>query len=149
VEQAPPGVLTTPRAPGPQRDHCYSIGSCSKPSSCIAVPHWILICSWSRTISLITFGSIGASDSCYPLESSWFQLAGDLVQFLRPLFFSIEGHDLRPQTLSLHDQKNDQVHDQGCACLLSSPQLGFFLHLLLRNPGLGRENTLSALPLKP
>jgi hypothetical protein len=26
-----------------------------------------------------------------------------------------------------------------CVCLLSSPQLGFFLHLLLRNPRLGRE----------
>jgi hypothetical protein len=26
-----------------------------------------------------------------------------------------------------------------CCCLLNSPQLGFFLHLLLRNPRLGRE----------
>jgi hypothetical protein len=32
-------------------------------------------------------------------------------------------------------------------CLLSSPQLGFFLQLLLRNPPVGTGNTLSSLPL--
>jgi hypothetical protein len=32
-------------------------------------------------------------------------------------------------------------------CLLSSPQPGFFLHLLLRNPRTGTGNTLSSLPL--
>jgi hypothetical protein len=32
-------------------------------------------------------------------------------------------------------------------CLLSSPQLGFFLHLLLRNPPVGTGKTLSSLPL--